>query len=350
MNITIDNFLKELKLKGYPNKKYSEYYNFNKKILLDDYLKESNIINNKLYNKSLYYVSNLQKNLNDIQIENYIGGGCAISLYLNNLNNIPKNVIKTDDIDIILFFKKKELDNISIINNFIKIINLCIIKNSYKRILKLYNVIMYKNKREFDKIIKILLNNQYILYLYKPNLETNIYKLYFVKVIKNLYIKIIIKIIDNDLLINNNTYCYSKLSYYFINNNKIKDLLDIDFIFVKSKIKTKLICNTIKQYNNLFYVYNEKFIIYNLMHIYYNYTIKNKSTLIKIEEGKNKRDELRLYYMLYYMLNYYCSKYTCKDNIDIIFNRFKENVMLFNMSMFSIKNLDIINDIFLNKL
>lgn len=82
------------------------------------------------------------------------------------------------------------------------------------------------------------------------------------------------------------------------------------------------------------------------MYIYYNYTIKNNSTLEKIKEGKNKRDESRLYYIL----NYYCNKYNCKDDINIIFNRFKENVMLFNIPMFNIKNLNIIDNILLNKL
>jgi len=345
--IDIKNYLKELKLEGYPNKKYLKFYKFNKKILLDDYFKEDDNINNKLYNKSINYISNLQKNLNDKKIENYIAGGFAFSLYLNNFKNIPKNIIKTSDIDLILFFKKKELDNCSIINTCIKIIDSCIINNQYKKIIKLYNVINYKSKREFDKIIEILLTNGYILYLYKPNLETNIYRLYFVKVIDKLYIKIIIKFINIDFLIKKNSYCYSKLSYYHINNNIIvNEFLNTEIIYVKSDIKTKLICNTIKKYNNLFYIYNEKFIIYNLMYIYYNYTIKNDSTLEKIKEGKDKRDELRLYYIL----EYYCNKYNCKDNINIIFNRFKENVMLFNIPMFNIKNLNIIDNILLNKL
>lgn len=347
MNLTIDNILKELKLKGYPNKKYFDYYKFNKKILLDDYLPEEDIDNNKLYNKSFNYISYLQKKLNDIHIENYIAGGFAISLYLNNFKNVHKNIIIPSDIDLMLFFKKKELNNITIINNSINIVNYCIFKNLNRRIIKLYNVIDYRSKREFDKIVEILYNNGYILYLYKPNLEKNDYKLFFVKIIKKIYIKIIIKFTEFDNIVKNKIFCFSKLSDYYINNNKkINNILNTDFIFINSKIKTKLISNKIIKYNNLFYLYNEKFIIYNLMYIYYNYTIKNNSTLEKIEQGKNKRDEQRLYYML----KYYCNKYNCKDSVDIIFNRFKDNVMLFNIHMFSIKNLDIIDDILLNKI
>lgn len=331
-------YFEELILHGYPNKKYIDYDKYNKKILLDDYLIEENI-NDKLAYKSLKYISNIQIKLNEHKIKNYISGGFALFLYIEDIKKIPRKIIETKDIDLILFYEDKELTNIKIVNNLSNIINLCIKKESNKKIIKLYIVINYNDKKEFNKIIHTLITQNFHLYTYLPDVKNNTYKLCFVKILNNIYIKIIIKFVND--IIKNNVYSYSILNYYYIQNNKkINYYLPIEIIVVKKNNLSNIIGNKIYKYNHPFYVYNEKFLLYNLMYLQYNYIIKNNSTLKRFDNKKNIRDTKRLYYFLYF----YCNKYGY--DINIILYRFKSSVMLFNKPMFLIKNLDIIDKLF----
>ena len=84
-------------------------------------------------------------------------------------------------------------------------------------------------------------------------------------------------------------------------------------------------------------LYNLKYIIYNLMHLYHNYKILNNSTQIKIQEGKNIRDELRIKYIL---KQYLKEKYN-----DTILDKFKNSYKKFKKYMFKIKDLNIIDEL-----
>lgn len=341
------NFINELKIKGYPDQKYMNYGDFKKKILLNNFLKDE-YVGEKIFYKSKEYISNMQETLRSKNIENFIGGGYGIKLYLETDKNVPKDVIKTSDLDLYLFYKEKELSNTNIVKNLSKIIDSCILnisKISHDKIIKLYTLLNFENKNNIDKIIKIMMKDGYTLYLYKPNLIDNIYNLYFVKIINDIYIKVTIRLKDIvEGLHNNNIYSYNLLTCYHINyKKKINYYLPIDLIVVKGEMDTSLIGATINRYKQKYYVYNEKFIIYNLMYLLYNYAILNKIAMEKIKLGKDKRDEKRLYYIL----QLYCRKYRYHKNINELLEQFKAHVMEFNIPLFKTTNLDVVDKIFL---
>lgn len=343
-----NNFINELKIKGYPEEKYVNYGDYKKKILLNNFLKDEPV-GEKIFYKSKEYISNIQESLKSKNIDNYIGGGYGIKLYLETDKDVPKDIIKTTDLDLYLFYKEEELTNTGIVKNIPKIIDSCISnisKISSDKIIKLYTLLNFENKKNIDKIISLMMKDGYTLYMYKPNLIENIYNLYFVKIINDIYIKVTIRLKDlvEGLQLKNNIYSYNLLTCYHINyKKKINYYLPIDLIVVKSEMNTKLIGTSINRYKQKYYVYNEKFIIYNLMFLLYNYAILNNIAMEKIKLGKDKRDEKRLYYIL----KLYCKKYRYNKNINELFEKFKSHVMEFNIPLFKTTNLDIVDKILL---
>ena len=90
---------------------YSKVFQINENIINKKY--DKNIVYNKLFNKnitkvidsnklfykSMPYISSFQKELSNRNIENYISGGFALKLYLNDYLMNNKNILLTKDCD-----------------------------------------------------------------------------------------------------------------------------------------------------------------------------------------------------------------------------------------------------------
>lgn len=303
---------------------------------------------NKLFNESFKYISNIQKNLFDKKIENYISGGSALKLYSIFSNTKDNNVFKTKDYDLYLYYDEKKITNRIILENTIKIID-SILKFANKEnhaFLELYMIINFENTKKFKDVLEIFLGNNYDLHMYIPNFEKNTYTFSFLKLInKEFCIRIRIKfLLMDDRFEKENIYSYNKITFYYI--QKINDTYKpinkyIPFeLLIKNKNKSNLdiMKSKIEIYNNTFYIYNKETLLYNLMHLYYKYN--NVTDDIRImdrkKEGKDIRDEKRLdlFFLIYNKLN--------KNNINfnhlkIELNKLKENNIKFKKSIENIK-------------
>lgn len=339
------------------NKKYDKNIVYNK-------LFNKNIIklidSNKLFYKSMPYISSFQKELSRRNIENYISGGFALKLYLNDYLTNNNNILLTKDCDIILVYGEESIYSNRIINNINYILNsvLHYIKGKNYGILKIYSKIDFCNRNELNYIIKYIINEGFDLILYNPNLKKNSYTINFIKKINiEFYIKIEIKTEHIPELKKKNIYSYNILNYFSFIKKEDKyviynEYIPMELIVLNKKyVNTNIFKNIIEVNNNIFSVYNIKFLIYNLMLIYYNYKYnkENRGLLIKKEQNYNARDEKRLYYIL----KLYCNKkfnITNEDDIKKIVNNFKLNENQFKIYMFKIKNLRIIDDIIISSL
>jgi len=327
------------------SKKYRLKSNKYKKIILyNDSMKEESDIKQDI-------VSEFQNELLKKGITNYIWGGYGTNLYINNISINTNNeyIKKTSDVDMLLIYDEKELTNkkqVEYIKYMISSYMVCQ-KIHHRTIVKLYMVLRFKSNIENKKIIEILMNDGYELYMYNLNTEEGIYRFDFVKILKGIYIKIKIKILKNiHLLFDENIYSYNLLkSYYIKDGKKYNNNIPIDMLVMKkSDINQEILKNTIKKDDKLYHVFSDKYMLYNLMHLYHNYTILNKFTLNKIEKGLHKRDEKRLFYML----KYYCTsrnKNITDKKLKEIFEKLKSSYKDFGESMFKIKNLDMIDKI-----
>lgn len=364
----INKKLKDIIDKEYLKKTYLDkdlFKKYSKKMLYDDILKddEKELI---LDLKTIKYVSNIQNEFNKIGIINYISGGFALYLYLDEYikKNIERNIIKVNDIDIVLFYKDNDISitsNIGIINNIKNIINICI-QNIKKKIIKLYSTIIYNNDEEIDEIIKIILKDKYELFISKQskiiltneiinknnknieNIENKKnHKLFFIKKINDNYIKLVIKIVKR--IRPNNFYSYNDLKIYYIKNNKKYNIfMPIEFLISRRCTLLNEIGKNIYIMNNILQIYNEKIILYNMMYLQYNYYIKNVDTLKRINEKKNERDDKRLHYFL----EYFCKINKCIKNKKEMYEKLKDEVKLFNKPYCDLNNLDVINNLLIN--
>ena len=316
--------------KGFPYKKYINYSYYKKNILLNNYLKDENR-NSKIFDETRNYISKFQETLKNKNIENYITSGYAIQLYLEDNKNIDKKIVNTYDIDLVLFYKDKELNNNGIIFNLLKIIDSCILNISNEKVIYLNTIINFEDINNISNVL---------------NIKTNKYKLYFVKIINKVYVKIKITITNINKMIINNIYSYNLLKIYSIKDKKkINNYLPIELIIAKKIIKSELITTTINKNNKIYYVYNEKFIIYNLMNLYHNYITLNVRSLGKIKVGKDKRDHERLYYIL----ELYLKKFNLNNDLNNIFSKLKSNYIKFKTPTFKIKEIDFIDKIIKDK-
>jgi hypothetical protein len=373
-------FLKYLKSIDFPNKNYNAiksypdtklingiYINdfnkrYKKKFLYnhnEENISDNKIINN-LFNNSLSFISKVQNNLYNYNINNYISGGAALKLYtLYNkklIYNYDPNILTTKDIDIYLYLNEKKITNIIIINNLFKLLDSVIISlnNTDYSFLELYVLINFENTKEFNEIIKILMDNSFELYLYSVNKEENIYILKFIKVIDNEFcIRIKLKFRKIEKLLDEEIYSYIKLTNYFykkINYKNFKYIcknLIVEFL-VKNKNKSniELMKNTLKYNNNLFYIYNEKTILYNLMHLFYKYKFDTNDNTIQLKKNsfKDIRDEKRLNLFFKIFCNTF---YSNLNNIDIDnkLNELKNDSKSFKKNIENIKNFNMIDKI-----
>lgn len=350
---------------------YIKRFEINKDLLYKKY--DKNIIYKKIHNnitkvidynelfyKSLPYISDFQKQLSKRNIENYISGGFALKLYLNDYVTNNKNILLTKDCDIILLYEEDNFYSNKIISNINYILNsvLYFSKDENHGMIKLYTIIDYCSKPELNYIIKYIINEGYDLILYNSNFKKKRYNINFIRKINNeFYIKIEIKVQNIPELKKKNIYSYNILNYFSFIKKEDKYIIydkyiPMELLVINKKyVNTDIFKNVIKVNNYVFNVYNIKFLIYNLMLIYYNYKYnkENKGLLIKKEQNYNIRDEKRLYYLL----KLYCNKkfnITNENNIKIIFNDFKLNENKFKIYMFKIKNLEMIDDIIINTL
>jgi hypothetical protein len=362
-------FLKYLKKIDFPTKKYdavksypgTEYINrkfindFNekyKKKFLYDHDKDisDDTEANKLFNESLKYISKIQENLNNINVENYIAGGGALKLYGLKCNiNVNKKMLTTKDFDIYIFLNEKKIKSIDIYNNSLNIIN-SILKypnNPNFGFLETYLLVHFENTKKFKELIDFYIGNGFDLHLYTPKEEINTYIFKFVKVINNEFcIRFKIKFQKIDDFIKNNIYSYSKITYYYIKRigNKefkpINKFIPIEFL-VKNRNKSNIdIMKSSLDLNNKFYLYNQNTLLYNLLHLYYKYrhNIVNKTIKAKKLEEKNKRDEERL--------NYFFDIYCCniKHLLNSKFNIKQKLIDLKNDEKKFIKDIEKIKD------
>ena len=371
-------FIKYLKKLNFPSKNYNAiesypnteiingYYinDFNKKYkkkYLYDH-EDKNILNNsianQLFNNSFKYLSDIQANLFNKNIDNYISGGSALKMYALKNKSIISNldIFMTKDVDLYLYYKEKIMNNTLIINNIFKIIDsvLYSITNPNYAFLELYILINYEDTKKFTELIKIMMNNSFELFLYKNNEENNIYQFKFLKVINNEFcIRIKIKFLKIDRFLIENIYSYIKLTYYYIkkiSNSNFKVLnkyIPIE-ILVKNKNNSNLdlMKSNLELYQNYFYIYNEETLLYNLMHLYYKYKVNTGDITIDIkkESGKNIRDEKRL--DIFFKI--YCNnKYKNLDNININkkLQKLKKSYKKFKKIIEDINNFEIIENI-----
>lgn len=357
MNINIIKYLKNI---NFPEKKFIGMYSnlnllkkYKKKFLLDQdkKLNDSNIDN--LFIQSIPIISQFQKNMLNKNYNTCITGGSAIKLYSILYNDKIKSnnkLIKTNDFDIFLFYEDK-ITNLLIINYIFDIIDSIYKTIQYPNFMYLeLNIILdFKNLREFNKIIKILFDEKYDLYLYKPESIKNIYYFKFLKVInKEFCIKINIKfvIFSQDFIGSNKNAIIEIYNYYF----DIKDNFKLKHKFIPIELIVSKKCNDsflkpeIKIENNLLYILSEKTILYNIINLIYKYEYlqDNISIKKKKEESKNKRDNDRLDYFfnLYYNVFY---KNTNKDDRINILKKIRLNIKKFNKSITKIKNLNILD-------
>ena len=365
MNImNINKFIEYLKSKGFPEKKYdiTKLYprKYKKFILYDSSVNNiKNSESNTIFKSSIPYISTFQKKLMMNNIENCIGGGFSTRLYIeDSVNNSNKNILITKDVDMILFYKN--VYTLYLIERLIRIINsayesiksdkLNKLQKGNTHILKLFSIINYENKEQFTEILNIFFKNGFDLSLYKPDLNNNVYILWFIKKINNnLYIKINVKIGNIQQFIKNNIYNFSVLTYVSLLNNREKNIYLPTELFVLNKnnlnIKLSDIKNTFIKDNIEVTIYNERFLIYNLLHICHNYiyNIDNNRIKNKISKGKNKRDRERLFYLIKVYLNKYYL-ITDKKRVKMIYDYFMENLKKCGIYMFKVDTLDIIDN------
>lgn len=372
--IRIKEFIKYLKSINFPTEKYYAPYDYpntniiNKKpvneftkkykkkflndVNLKDVLKKDNKINN-LFEKSISYVAEFQKSiLKNKNMETYITGGSAIKLYSmldKKKNNNSLKILNTTDFDMYLMIDTPRITNNLIIKELLVIINsvISIIKNPNYSTLDLHLLLEFQNINNFIDIVNFFMNNDYDLFKFNPYNEGDCFCYYFkfIKVInKEFCIKMTIKFIlfsdnlkkseKNGILLINN--------YYFDHLQNFKlcyNFLPIELVIIKKNEENlKLIGSSIKINNKLLHIFNEKAILYNLLNLAYKYKylMNNKSIKNKLEEQKNKRDNLRLEYFF----NYYCNLYYPKlshDERNKILNRMKSEIKNFSTSVIQLK-------------
>ena len=338
--------LKYLKKMGYPlhsynsSKKYYNKTNFNDNIMINFNKKyknkflniyDNNNIKDKdadiLFNNSLNYILNLQHNLKNNKLNNYILGGFALKLYYlkynKYLNDYNNPIFLTKDCDIHLVTNVETFTNDIIFNNLEKIIDssmLCINNKNYL-FLELYIVTTFKNYDEFDKLITQMLNNGYDLHLYNINKISVTYMLKFIKIINNEFcIRLTIKFIERN-------FNYIKLNIFKLKrtNNKLDVIncyLPVDIIFknnVDIKLKTEIF--KFDKYN--YKILKMDYLLYNMILLYYGYIFKKDSPEIisRVKDKLNTRDKSRLiiFLKIYFKLKNIKNKILNNKNINKIF-------------------------------
>lgn len=380
-------FLKYLKSIDFPNSNYNaiqlypeteiingKYINeFNskyKKKYLYSHEDKNIIINSetsRLFNESLKYISDVQNNLLKKNIENYISGGFAFKLYslLNhNMHIYNKELFKTKDCDIYVYYDLKRISNKLIVSNLINLVNSIIKFNKLQNysFVEFYILLNYENTNKFLEYVEILFNEGFDLYTYfiKDNLKNDtkekIYEFKFLKVInKEFCIRIKIKLLNIEALIIENIYSYTKVTYYYIKkleNNTFKVInkyIPIEFLIKnKNKSNIDLMRNSINVYNRTYHLYNMNSLLYNFLHLFYKYECNTENITIekKRKECKDIRDEKRL--DLFFKI--YCKTLypkLNKNNIKLYLEKLKDSKIKFKKNVEKIKNFKMIEDIFL---
>lgn len=289
--------------------------------------------------QSFDYISHFQKKLLKYNIENYISGGFAQKLYLQDL-------IKTEDVDIVLLYDEKVLTNKILIENTKYILKSAlsyILKKSTSGILELFSILKYNSKKDLTFLTEFAAKNKFTLVSFHPIYKKNIYFYNFERKIGDIIIHFNVKFTTD---VKSNIENYISLKF----NNEKEKYLPMDILILnKRKIDTDVIKNSIKIDKNIFYVYSIKALLYNLMNIYFDYQqdIKRTKLISKIEARKDKRDEKRLYYILRLYCNTFYKTLTDTD-IKKIFQLFKINNKKFKLDIFKVKNLDIIDKIIIH--
>ena len=289
--------------------------------------------------QSFDYISHFQKKLLKYNIENYISGGFAQKLYL-------KDLIKTEDVDIVLLYDEKVITNKILIENTKYILKSAlsyILKKSTSGILELFSILKYNSKKDLTFLTEFAAKNKFTLVSFHPIYKKNTYFYNFERKIGDITTHFNVKI-TNDVKSNIENYISLKF------HNEKKEYLPMDILILnKHKINTNVIKNSIKVDKNIFYIYSLKALLYNSMNIYHNYkyNVENKKLISKIEACKDKRDEKRLYYILRLYCNTFYKTLTETD-IKKIFQLFKINNKKFKLDLFKLKNLDIIDKIIIH--
>lgn len=379
-------FLKYLKSIDFPNSNYNaiqlyprteiingkyinEFNNKYKKKFLYSHEDKNIIIDSetsKLFNESLKYISDIQNNLFKKNIENYISGGFAFKLYsLLNSNYYNKELLKTKDCDIYVYYDLKRMSNKLIISNLINLVNSTIEFNKLQNyaFIEFYVLLNYENNNKFLEYIEILINEGFDLYTYyikdnskNDSLNQKIYEFKFLKVInKEFCIRIKIKLVNIETLIIENIYSYSKVTYYYIKkleNNTFKVInkyIPVEFLIKnKNKSNINLMRYSINIYNRKYYIYNMNTILYNFLHLLYKYDCNTENITIekKRKECKNVRDEKRL--DLFFKI--YCKRLypkLNKNNIHLYLEKLKDSKIKFKKNIEKIKDFKMIENVFL---
>jgi hypothetical protein len=289
--------------------------------------------------QSFDYISHFQKKLLKYNIENYISGGFAQKLYLQDL-------IKTEDVDIVLLYDEKTITNKILIENTKYILKSALsylLKKSTSGILELFSILKYNSKKDLAFLTEFAAKNKFTLVSFHPIYKKNTYFYNFERKIGDITTHFNVKF-TNDVKSNIENYISLKF------HNEKEKYLPMDILILnKRKIDTSIIKNSIKVNKNIFYIYSVKALLYNSMNIYHNYkyNVENKKLICKIKECKNKRDEDRLYYIL----RLYCNtfyKILTETDIKKIFQLFKINNKKFKLDLFKVKNLNVIDKIIIH--
>jgi hypothetical protein len=289
--------------------------------------------------QSFDYISHFQKKLLKYNIENYISGGFAQKLYL-------KDLIKTEDVDIVLLYDEKVITNKILIENTKYILKSALsylLKKSTSGILELFSILKYNSKKDLAFLTEFAAKNKFTLVSFHPIYKKNTYFYNFERKIGDITTHFNVKF-TNDVKSNIENYISLKF------HNEKEKYLPMDILILnKRKIDTSIIKNSIKVDKNIFYIYSVKALLYNSMNIYHNYkyNVENKKLICKIKECKNKRDEQRLYYIL----RLYCNtfyKILTETDIKKIFQLFKINNKKFKLDLFKVKNLNVIDKIIIH--
>ena len=289
--------------------------------------------------QSFDYISHFQKKLLKYNIENYISGGFAQKLYL-------KDLIKTEDVDIVLLYDEKVITNKILIENTKYILKSALsylLKKSTSGILELFSILKYSNKKDLTFLTEFAAKNKFTLVSFHQIYKKNTYFYNFERKIGDITTHFNVKF-TNDVKSNIENYISLKF------HNEKEKYLPMDILILnKNKIDTDIIKNSIKVDKNIFYIYSLKALLYNSMNIYHNYkyNVENKKLISKIEARKNKRDEQRLYYILRLYCNTFYKTLTEPD-IKKIFQLFKINNKKFKLDLFKVKNLDVIDKIIIH--
>lgn len=371
-------FLKYLKNNNFPLKNYNAKYNYpntqkiNGKYINDFNIKyekkkflhiheDKNIVNNessnRLFDNSLEYVSLIQNNLLNKNIESYISGGTAYKLH-SYLIDAYNKIFHTKDIDLYLYIDEKTIKTKTILENFNNIINSIVEINPNQNyaFLEFYLIVNFESIKKLDDVIKIFIDQDFDLFLYEFNEKLNFYDFKFLKLLnKEFCIRIKIRVQNIERLIKEKIYGFSKITYYHIEkiNNEFKTIsnyIPIELLFKsKQKSNIEIMKSSLKYNNNIFYLYNLNSLLYNLLHINYKYKYNTENITIekKKEQKKNKRDEKRLkkFFKIYCKILY--PKLKLKE-ITNYYNQFQSDIKKFKKSIEHIKNFDVINNIFLN--